>query len=96
MNTTFTMRLQKKLKDDADAVFEEIGLDMPTAFRAFLKASVRRKGMPFPLQTFDENGFTPEEAAEIQQAYKESFDPKNIVATFDDTTSMIDFLNKRK
>lgn len=93
MNTTFTMRLPKKLKEDADAVFEEIGLDMPTAFRAFLKASVRRKGMPFPLQTLDENGFTPEESAEIMQAYKDSFDPKNVSGSFDNVEDLLKHLN---
>lgn len=89
------MRLPKKLKEDAEAVFEEIGLDMPTAFRAFLKASVRRKGMPFPLQTVDENGFTPEESAEIMQAYRDSFDPKNWVGPFHDSKSLIDSLHAK-
>ena len=93
MNTTFTMRLPKKLKDDAEAIFDEVGLDMPTAFRAFLKASVRRKGIPFPLHTLDENGFTPEEVTEIQQAHKESFDPKNTSGVFHDTDSLIKHLN---
>jgi addiction module RelB/DinJ family antitoxin len=89
------MRLPKKLKEDADAVFEEIGLDMPTAFRAFLKASVRRKGMPFALHTVDENGFTPEEAAEVQKAYEESFDPKNWVGPFHDSKSLIASLHAK-
>lgn len=42
-DATFTMRIPKKLKQDAEAVFENVGLDLPTAFRVFLKASVRSK-----------------------------------------------------
>jgi DNA-damage-inducible protein J len=94
-DATFTMRIPKKLKQDAEAVFESIGLDMPTAFRTFLKATVRRQGLPYQLTTVDENGFTPEEAREILEAYADSFDPKNTVATFDDAESMIKFLSKK-
>lgn len=95
MNTTFTMRLPKKLKDDAEAIFEELGLDMPTAFRVFLKASIRRNGLPFPVQALDENGFTQEEAAEIQQAYLDSFNPANLIGPFSDTKSLIKSLNSK-
>mgnify|MGYP004450307907 CR=1 FL=1 len=38
MSTTVVQfRIEESLKDDANALFENLGLDMPTAFRMFLK-----------------------------------------------------------
>ena len=41
--------MDKALKKDAEDVFSEIGLDMPTAVRMFFKAVVREKRIPFEL-----------------------------------------------
>lgn len=53
-------RVETKLKNEAQAIFDKLGLDLPTAFRIFLKRSVEDKGIPFSMtlksNTSDWNG----------------------------------------
>lgn len=44
------IRIDDKLKAEADALFADIGLDTSTAIRAFLRQSVICQGLPFPLR----------------------------------------------
>ena len=54
MSTTVVQfRIEESLKDDANALFENLGLDMPTAFRMFLKKCVAKQEIPFKLKTSD-------------------------------------------
>ena len=46
---TIQVRVDDKLKAQADALFADIGLDTSSAIRVFLKQSVNRGGIPFPL-----------------------------------------------
>lgn len=48
---TTTMRIDLKLKEQANEVFDDLGLNMSTAVNMFLKAVVREQGMPFNLHT---------------------------------------------
>lgn len=43
------VRVDDELKAQAAAVFEELGLDLSTAIRMFMKRSVLQKGIPFSM-----------------------------------------------
>jgi len=43
------IRIDDGLKEKAEALFEELGLNMTTAFTVFVKEAVRRRGIPFEL-----------------------------------------------
>ena len=43
------MRIDDELKEKADVLFGELGLNMTTAFTIFIKAAIRKHGMPFEL-----------------------------------------------
>ena len=43
---TLQLRIDSKLKDDAVAVYENLGMDLSTAIRVFLKKSVSEQGIP--------------------------------------------------
>jgi len=45
------VRIDEELKEKADALFDELGLNMTTAFIMFLKASLREHGLPFNVTT---------------------------------------------
>ena len=47
---TINIRVDEKLKKDAEQVFEELGLSTTTAMTIFLKAVVRNGGIPFSLE----------------------------------------------
>lgn len=44
------VRLDDQLFTEAGNVLERLGLDVPTAFRLYMKAIVRERGIPFPLR----------------------------------------------
>ncbi len=48
--TTLHLRLEQDVKEQATDVFEQLGLDLPTAIRIFLKKSIAEDGMPFELK----------------------------------------------
>lgn len=43
------IRIDEKLKDEANELFNEIGIDMSTAIKIFLRQSVREQRVPFIL-----------------------------------------------
>ena len=58
MNTTVCIRTNKKLKAQAEKIFDLLGLNMSSAFNAFLKATVRENGIPFELKIHEPNAET--------------------------------------
>jgi DNA-damage-inducible protein J len=48
--TNIQVRVDQALKAEAERLFADIGLDMPSAIRLFLKQSVLNNGIPFPLE----------------------------------------------
>ncbi|TPF92479.1 translation repressor RelB [Bifidobacterium sp. UTBIF-68] len=53
---TTTMRLDPELKNEAMKILEPLGLSMTSAVTIFLKAVVRKNGMPFDVTLDDESG----------------------------------------
>ena len=49
-STLVQIRVDEKLKDDAAAVYEGLGLDLSTAVRIFFKRSVAENGIPFSMK----------------------------------------------
>ncbi len=50
MTTTFTMRIDKKKKEEADKLFNELGLGMSTAINLFLSEALAFQGIPFEVR----------------------------------------------
>ena len=97
---TIQVRVDDKDKKVAEKIFEAIGIDMPTAIRAFLKRINLDKEIPFPLSTkpkkskLDENGFTKEQVIAILRAEKEAEKGINVSPVFDTAEEMIEYLHK--
>ena len=50
MSTTLVqVRIDEKLKSEATAVYDSLGIDLSTAVRIFLKRSVLANGVPFDM-----------------------------------------------
>ena len=47
--TRLSIHTDHEIKEQAEMIFNELGLTLPTAIDIFLRASVRVKGMPFAL-----------------------------------------------
>ena len=53
--TNLNVRTNHEVKDQAETVFNELGLTMTTAINLFLKASIRERGLPFPVRLNNES-----------------------------------------
>lgn len=47
------VRVDEKLKDEVSEIYENFGIDLPTAIRIFFKKTVSVKGLPFDLRVSD-------------------------------------------
>ena len=48
--TRFELMLDDHVKQEADELFDSLGLDTATAIRIFLRASIAHAGIPFSVQ----------------------------------------------
>ena len=66
------MRTDKAIKDQAEEIFNELGLNMTTAINIFLRTAIREHGIPFELKLEVPNDTT---AAAIEEGRKMMKDP---------------------
>jgi DNA-damage-inducible protein J len=45
-----TIRLDRKLKSNAESMFEDMGMSLSTAINIFLKQTVRQRQIPFKIE----------------------------------------------
>ena len=87
------LRIDDKTKNSAKKVLDELGIDMSSAIKVYLRQIVINQGIPFKLVT--ENGFTPEEEREILKASEEAKKGKNVTKAMSPKEA-IDYLNSLK
>ena len=83
------VRVDEKLKKRVECILERLGVDLPTAIRMFFRKVDLVGGIPFDVVDDSYYRFTPEEMKEIEKAYDESFDPKNLSKTYTSAEDMI-------
>jgi len=67
--TSITIRMDKNLKKQAETLFNEIGINMTTAFTIFTKTAVRQQRIPFELAA--DPFFSKENKARLRKAAKD-------------------------
>lgn len=70
--TNLNIRTDKEIKEQADKIFSELGLNMTTAINIFLRTTIRENGIPFPLKLEAPNDTT---IAAIEEGRRISSDP---------------------
>lgn len=73
---TIQIRIDEKTKKSAKKVLDNIGMDMSSAVKVYLKQIVITQGIPFQMLT--ENGLTIQQEKEILKASEEAQAGKNI------------------
>jgi addiction module RelB/DinJ family antitoxin len=66
-----TIRVNRELKESAEALFGYLGLNMTNAVNIFLRKTVDQKGIPFPVNTGNQ-GFGGLNADEVTSAFKKA------------------------
>ena len=70
--TNLNIRTDKDIKDQAETIFNELGINMTTAINMFLRATILEYGIPFELKLEVPNDIT---AAAIAEGRKMINDP---------------------
>jgi DNA-damage-inducible protein J len=92
MTKAIQIRIDEKLKRQVDLIFEDLGMDTPTAIRLFLRKVVVSKSIPFDLvSTRADNGFTPEFEEDVLKAETE----KDQIGPFKSAKAAIAELHKQ-
>ena len=84
--------MERGLKEQAEEVFAEMGLDTTTAVRIFFTKVAKTRSIPFRLQAEPE--FTREEESRILEAWAESKDRANLSGPFDSTQELFRHLDQ--
>jgi addiction module RelB/DinJ family antitoxin len=66
-----TIRVNRELKESAEALFEYMGLNMSNAVNIFLRKAVDQKGIPFPVNA-DSQGFGGLTPDEVTRAFNDA------------------------
>ena len=56
--TNLNIRIDKDIKDRAEGIFNELGINMTTAVNIFLRTAIREHGIPFELKLDEPNEVT--------------------------------------
>ena len=70
--TNISIRMDTKLKADADALFEELGMNISTAFNIFVRQALRERGIPFTITERPPNKETIAALVEAERIAKDS------------------------
>jgi DNA-damage-inducible protein J len=64
--TNINIRMEKQLKEQAEMLFAEMGMNMTTAFNIFARQSVRQGKIPFEISVHTPNATTLAAMQEIE------------------------------
>lgn len=74
--TNLNIRTDKAIKDQAEKIFAELGLNMTTAINMFLRCTIRESGIPFELKLEVPNDITVNAIKEGENILKDSTAPR--------------------
>lgn len=89
--TNLNIRIDRDLKEQAEQIFNELGLNMTTTINVFLRTAVREHGVPFSLKPdISDKTAVPDETAIAAVKEERKF------ATDDNIKGYIDINSLRK
>ena len=74
--TNLNIRIDKAIKDQAEEIFNELGLNMTTAVNIFLRTAIREHGIPFELKLDVPNETTASAIAEGRKLLEDPSAPR--------------------
>jgi len=70
------IRIDDDLKNRADSIFKELGMNMTTAFTMFIRQTIRQGGIPFEITTKKDPFYNEENQRILRQSIKEANEGK--------------------
>lgn len=74
--TNLNIRIDKEIKNSAEEIFNELGLNMTTAVNMFLRTTIREHGIPFGLEIEIPNDTTANAVEEGKKLINDSSTPR--------------------
>ena len=74
--TNLNIRIDKKIKDHAEKIFNELGLNMTAAINIFLREVIHEHGIPFELKIETPNDTTANAVEEGKKLINDSSTPR--------------------
>lgn len=71
-SSNISIRMDSNLKAAAEALYEELGMNLSTAFNIFVRQSLRVGGIPFTITTETPNAITVSAMLEAEQISHDS------------------------
>ena len=76
------------LKGEAEKLFDELGLNMSTAFNVFIRQSIRQGGIPFEITTQVDSFYNESNMKILRESIKEANEGNFISKSFDELKEM--------
>lgn len=80
------VRVPDDVKNRADELFSELGMNTSIAINVFLRKAIECDGLPFPVRKETPNSTT-------RQAIDDSYDESNLSPRYSSTTKLMEALN---
>ena len=82
------IRIDDDLKERADKLFNELGLNMTTAFNIFVRQTVRQGGIPFEITTNVDPFYSTGNMNVLRKSIKEADEGKFVTKTMEELKAM--------
>jgi len=86
--TNLNIRIDKELKKRAEVFFNELGLNMSSAFNIFVRQSLREGKIPFELSVETDPFYSEENQAALRRSIQQLNEGKVITKTLDELGAM--------
>ena len=86
--TNLNIRIDKDLKEQAEVFFNELGLNMSSAFNIFVRQSLRQGKIPFELSLATDNFYSAANMAVLRKSIREAEEGKFVTKTLDELTAL--------
>jgi DNA-damage-inducible protein J len=86
--TNLNIRIDKELKERAEAFFNELGLNMSSAFNIFVRQSLRQGKIPFELSIVADPFYSSTNMAILRQSIQEANEGRFVTKTLDELRAM--------
>ena len=102
--TNLTIRIDEGIKQEAEILFNRIGLSISSAINVFFRQAIREQSIPFELKPYDEY-YTGENLARLKRSIAQAERGETITFTMSELEAMetgeipqqaLDFMEKYK
>jgi DNA-damage-inducible protein J len=86
--TNISIRIDKELKEQAESLFSELGMNTTTAFNIFVRQAVRQRKIPFEISADSDPFYSESNMKWLKESIKEIEEGKVVTKTMEELLEM--------